>query len=80
VRLWIGVVTLACGVLLWFSSQRERGRVPPSIHRLALGVIALGLATLASTRPGMEWSVSAICFSLGAIVLLAWVLVDSLRK
>jgi len=79
-RLWIGVVTLLVGLALLVTSRRERTAVPPWLPRLALAVTALGVATLAATRSGVSWSVSAISFSLIAIVLLVWVMVDMVRR
>jgi hypothetical protein len=80
VRFWIGLATLAAGVALLVTTRRERADVPPWTPRLALAVTALGLATLAATRPGLAWSISSISFSLIAIVLLAWVIIDILRR
>ena len=77
-RLWLGIGTFLLGAALWMRSQRPG--TAATMQRLALGVGALGLATLASTQPGAAWSVSAISFSLIAIVLLALVLRDSLRR
>ena len=79
-RLWVGVVTLLAGLALLATSRRERAQVPAWMPRLALAVAALGVATLAATRPGVGWSVSSISFSLIAIVLLLWVIVDMLRR
>jgi predicted lysophospholipase L1 biosynthesis ABC-type transport system permease subunit len=78
-RLWVGIATFLCGALLWAWAQR-RPTTPPTLRRLGLGVGALGLGTLASTQQGTGWNVSAISFSLIAIVLLATVLRDSLRR
>ena len=47
--------------------------------RLGLALGALGIAVLATTRAGLGWSISSICFALIAIVLLIWVLRDNLR-
>ena len=85
-RLVVGAVAFVAGALLWFFS---RGRpvaaattpVPvATLPRVGLALSALGLATLASTQPGVAWSVSSICFSLVAIVLIVTVLRDSLRR
>jgi len=74
------VVTLAAGLALLVSTRLERKLLPPWMPRLALGVSALGLATLAARQPGLAWSVSAISFSLVAIVLIVLVLADILRR
>jgi hypothetical protein len=79
-RIWIGLITLVAGGALWFSARRERAHVPPWLPRLAVAIVALGLGTLAATEPGFWWSLSSISFSLIAIVLLVWVIVDSLRR
>jgi len=76
----IGIVTLVIGLTLLVSSRRERDAVPEWLPRLALAVTALGVGTLASTRPGVGWSISSIAFSLIAIVLLIGVLRATLRR
>jgi hypothetical protein len=78
--LWIGLVTLVIGLTLVVTSRLERDVVPPWLPRLALAVTALGVGTLASTRPGIAWSVSSISFSLVAIVLLLLVIRETLRR
>ena len=78
-RLWLGIATFLAGAFLLAWTPRRPDAAPPLRH-LALGVGALGLATLASTQPGLWWSISAISFSLIAIVLLALVLRASLRR
>ena len=82
-RLWLGIGTFLFGALLWAWLHRPAEAAAPTTplrRRLALGVAALGLGTLASTQRGPGWSVSAISFSLIAIVLLGLVLRDSLRR
>ena len=78
--LWIGLVTLVIGLTLVVTSRLERDAVPSWMPRLALAVTALGVGTLASTRPGIAWSVSSISFSLVAIVLLLLVIRETLRR
>ena len=78
--LWIGLATLVIGLTLVVTSRLERDAVPPWLPRLALAVTALGVGTLASTRPGLAWSVSSISFSLVAIVLLLLVIRETLRR
>lgn len=79
-RLWIGIVTFLVGVGLWYRSQTASGRGPPWLGRLGLGAGALGISTLAMTQPGLSWTISSICFSIVAIALLAWVIVEALRR
>jgi hypothetical protein len=77
-RLWLGIGTFLLGAVLWVVPSRSAGTRP--LGRLALGVGSLGLATLATTQPGLGWSISAISFSIIAIVYLGLVLRDSLRR
>ena len=79
-RLWLGIVTFLAGAALWQITGRQRGAHPAWVPRLALGLAALGLATLATTQPGLPWSISAICFGLIAVVLIGWALWDNLRR
>ena len=84
-RLWLGAITFLAGAALWWAAGGRfrapvAGSRPPWIPRLGLALGALGLSVLASTRPGLSWAVSSICFSLVAIVLLAWVLRENLRR
>ena len=78
VRLWVGIATFVAGaVVLAVARRRAAGA---TAQRLALALAALGLATMASTQPGVWWSVGAIGFSTFAIVLLIRVLQASLRR
>ena len=79
-RLWIGIVTFIVGVALWYRSQRVPARSPLWLGRLGLGTAALGMSTLAMTQPGLSWTISSICFSVVAIALLGWVVVETLRR
>ena len=79
-RLGLGVVLVVAGLALLASSRRERADVPAWTPRLAVAIGALGVSVLAASRPGMGWSVSSICFSLIAIVLIVTVLRDNLRR
>ena len=79
-RLWIGIITFVVGVALWYVSQRTPRRGPPWLGRLGLGAGALGISTLAMTQPGLSWTISSICFSVVAIALLGWVIVEALRR
>ena len=76
-RLSLGIATFVAGSLL-FAWTRRRADVTP--QRLALALAALGLAALATTQPGLWWSVAAIGFATTAIVLLIRVLQASLRR
>ena len=79
-RLWLGIATFVAGAILWRIAARRRGEYPPWVPRLAVGLGALGLATLATTQPGLPWSISAICFGLIAVVLIGWALWDNVRR
>lgn len=79
-QLVLGVLTFVGGATLWYVAQRDRDVVPRWVMRLALGLTALGLSTLARTQDGVAWSISSICFSLIAIVLLANVIMEVLRR
>jgi peptidoglycan/LPS O-acetylase OafA/YrhL len=80
VRLTLSVTLLAGAILLWLTSRRERSRVPRWVPALAVAIASLGLSTLATTQPGVAWSISSICFSLIAIVLILVVIRDILRR
>ena len=78
-RLWVGIATFVAGGVL-LAVVRRRPDAGATRQRLALALAALGLATLASTQPGLWWSIAAIGFSTFAIVLLIRVLQASLRR
>jgi predicted lysophospholipase L1 biosynthesis ABC-type transport system permease subunit len=79
-QLWLGIITFVGGAVLWYVSNRERALVPPWVPRLAVGVTALGLSTLAATQPATAWKVVSIALSLVAITLILTVLRDNLRR
>lgn len=79
-QLWIGIITFAAGMTLIASSKRDASVAPRWLPRLAYAVTALGLGTLAATRPGVAWNAASIALSLVAIVLLIGVIRDSLRR
>ena len=90
-RLWLGVATFVAGAIVWFltgasfgpAARRARAADAPRaawIARFGIALSALGLSVLASTQPGLSWTISSICFSLIAIILLLWVLRDNLRR
>jgi len=73
--------TLIIGaLLLWFTSRRERSKVPRWVPPLAIAIGALCLSVAASSQPGVGWSISSICFSLIAIVLILTVIRDILKR
>ena len=79
-RLWIGILTFLLGAGLWARSEWRRRPSPPWLARLGLGTASLGISTLAMTQPGLPWIFSSICFSVIAIVLIGWVVVDTIRR
>jgi hypothetical protein len=79
-RLWLGSLTFIVGAALWYRSQRAPERGPPWLGRVGLGAGALGMSTLSMTQQGLSWTIASICFSIVAIVLLAWVIVEMLRR
>jgi len=79
-RLWIGIATFLVGAGLLARSQRREAGAPRWLARLGLGTVALGLSTLAMTQPGMAWTISSICFSVVAIILIGWVVIETLRR
>ena len=78
--LWLGIVTFLAGGVLWYVANRERALVPRWLPRLAIGVASLGMSTLSFTQPGIWWSISSICFSLIAIILILTVLWEMVRR
>ena len=84
-RVVIGALAFVAGAALWFFSRRsavaaERGAPAASLPRIGVAMGALGLSILASSQRGLGWSVSSICYSLVAILLLVRVARDSLRR
>lgn len=84
-RLWLGIITFLAGAILWFRtgatfSAPGHAARPPWVPRLGVALGAFGISTMASTRTGVSWSISSICFAIVAIVLLIWVLRDNLRR
>jgi len=73
--------TLIVGaLLLWFVSRRESSRVPPWVPTLAIAIGSLGISVAGATQRGIGWSISSICFSLIAIILILVVIRDMLRR
>ena len=79
-QLALAATLLIGALLLWVASRRERSSVPRWVPPLAIAIGALGLSVGASSRPGVGWSISSICFSLIAIILIVMVLRDMLRR
>ena len=79
-QLTLAATLLIGAALLWLASRRERSRVPRWVPSLAIAIGALGLSVAASSRPGIGWSISSICFSLIAIVLILLVIRDILKR
>lgn len=79
-RLTLAVTLLVGAGLLWLASRREKSRVPAWVPTLAIAIASLGVSTAAATRPGVGWSISSICFSIIAIVLILVVIKDILRR
>ena len=79
-RLALAATLLVGAAVLWLASRRERSRIPAWVSPLAVAIAALGLSVAAASRPGVGWSISSICFSLIAIILILMVLRDMLRR
>ena len=84
-RVLLGAIAFVAGAALWFFTRGRAaadGRATPaaSLPRIGLAASALGLSVMASAQRGVSWSVSSICFSLVAIVLLVTVARDALRR
>jgi hypothetical protein len=79
-RLVLATTLLVGAIVLWFASKREQARVPRWVPTLAVAIGALGLSTAAASQPGLGWSISSICFSLIAIVLIVTVIREMLRR
>jgi peptidoglycan/LPS O-acetylase OafA/YrhL len=79
-RLVLAATLLVGAIVLWFASRREQSPVPRWVPTLAIAIGALGLSTAAAAQPGLGWSISSICFSLIAIVLIVIVIREMLRR
>lgn len=74
-------VTLVVGAaLLWLASRREQSRVPRWVPTLALAIASLGVSVAVASQPGIAWSISSICFSLIAIILILVVIREILKR
>jgi len=62
------------------SRRDASGRECLWVPTLAVAIGALGISTAAASQPGLGWSISSICFSLIAIILIVTVIRDMLRR
>ena len=79
-RLTLAATLLIGAIALWLASRHEKSRVPKWVPTLAVAIGALGLSTAAASQPGIAWSISSICFSLIAIILILLVIREILRR
>src|SRR4030095_17169935 len=79
-RLPLAATLIVGAALLWFASRRERSRVPPWVPTLAIAIASLGVSVAVASRPGIGWSLSSICVSLIAIILILTVIRDMLKR
>jgi len=74
-------VTLVVGAaLLWLASRREQSRVPRWVPPLAIARSSLGVSEAVASQSCIGWSISAICFSLIAIMLILVVIREILKR
>ena len=79
-RLPLAATLIVGALLLWFASRRERSRVPQWVPTLAIAIASLGVSVAVASQPGLGWSVSSICFSVIAIILILVVIRDMLKR
>jgi peptidoglycan/LPS O-acetylase OafA/YrhL len=79
-RLALATTLIVGAILLWFASRRERSRIPRWVPTLAIAIGSLGVSVAVASQPGVGWSISSICFSLIAIILIVVVIRDMLRR
>lgn len=79
-RFMLAATLIIGGAALWLAARRERSRVPRWVPTLAVAIASLGVSVAVATQPGIGWSISSICFSLIAIILIVVVLRDMLRR
>jgi hypothetical protein len=79
-RLTLAATLIIGAALLWVFSRRERAGVPRWVPTLAVAIGSLGVSVAVATQPGIGWSISSICFSLIAIILIVVVLRDMIRR
>ena len=79
-RLPLAATLVAGAALLWLASRREQSRVPRWVPTLAIAIASLGVSVAVASQSGIGWSISSICFSLIAIILILVVIRDILRR
>lgn len=79
-RLPLAITLIVGSALLWLASRRERSRIPSWVPTLAIAIGSLGISVAVASQEGIGWSISSICFSLIAIILILVVLRDMLRR
>ena len=79
-RLTLAATLLIGAIVLFLASRREKANVPKWVSTLAIAIGALGVSTAAASQPGLAWSISSICFSLIAIILILLVIREILRR
>ena len=79
-RLSLAATLIVGALVLWLASRRERSRIPQWVPTLAIAIGSLGVSVAVATQPGIAWSVSSICFSLIAIVLILVVIREMLKR
>lgn len=79
-RLPLAATLVVGAILLWLASRREQSRVPRWVPTLAIAIASLGISVAAASQPGIGWSISSICFSLIAIILIVVVIRDILKR
>ena len=79
-RLPLAATLVVGAVLLWLASRREQSHVPRWVPTLAVAIASLGISTAVASQPGIGWSISSICFSLIAIVLILVVIREILKR
>ena len=66
----LAIITTVAGLLLFFTSARERDRLPKGFRLVAPGVTALGVAALLLEHQGLWWNVASSALSVVAIVCI----------
>ena len=79
-RIPLAATLIIGAVILWFAAKREGARVPPWVPTLAIAIGSLGVSVAVASQPGIAWSISSICFSLIAIILIVVVLREMMRR